>query len=138
MMALGALLTCSALLALAVLAIVFRSPNPPRWTTSTWADELISVGLVSLFALGLATFVAGAVSASREGVQLVDVGLLAAVLLASVVIWRKFDLRARWRASAGEPARPAVPDAGTGRVAPTVVTATASELPPIGPGHRAA
>ena len=107
MMALGALLTCSALLALAVLAIVFRRPDPPRWTTSTWADELISVGLVSLFALGLATFVAGAVDAFREGVQLVDLGLLAAVLLGSVVIWRRFDLRARWKASAVErPVRP--------------------------------
>ena len=138
MMALGALLTCSALLALAALAILFRRPDPPRWTRSSWADELISVGLVSLFALGLATFVAGAVGAYREGVQLVDLGLLAAVLLGSVVIWRRFDLRARWKASAVEPAGPAVPDAGAGRVAPTVVTATASELPPIGPGHRAA
>ncbi len=114
MMALGALLTCAALLTLAALAIVFRRPNPPRWTKSSWADELISVGLVTLFALGLATFVAGAFSAHRDGVQLVELGLLAAVLLGSVVIWRRFDMRARWRASTVEPARPAVTAANAG------------------------
>jgi hypothetical protein len=75
---------------------------------------LISVGLVSLFALGVTIFVSGAVSASREGVQLVDLGLLAAVLVASVVIWRRFGLRARWRASTVEPARPAVTGADAG------------------------
>jgi hypothetical protein len=114
MMALGALLTCAALLTLAALSILFRRPNPPRWTRSSWSDELISVGLVSLFALGVTIFVSGAVSASREGVQLVDLGLLAAVLLASVVIWRSFGLRARLRASTVEPARPAVTGADAG------------------------
>jgi hypothetical protein len=114
MMALGALLTCAALLTLAALSILFRRPNPPRWTRSSWSDELISVGLVSLFALGVAIFVGGVVSASREGVQLVDLGLLAAVLLASVVIWRRFGLRARLRASTVEPARPAVTGADAG------------------------
>ena len=134
MMALGALLTCAALLSIAALAIVFRRPNPPRWTRSSWADELISVGVVALFALGLAIFAQGAVGAARDGVKLVDLGLLAAVLLASVVIWRKFDLRARWRAIAVEQAPPPVPGVGRGAAA----TATASEPPAIGPGHRAA
>jgi hypothetical protein len=98
MLTLGALLTCAAVLTLAALAIVFRSPDPPRWTTSSWAGELISVGLVSLFALGLAMFVAGAVSAYREGLALIDLGLLAAVLLVALVIWRRLNLRARFRA----------------------------------------
>jgi hypothetical protein len=124
MLPLGGLLTCAAILALAALAIVFRSPNPPRWTTSSLAGELISVGLVSLFALGLAMFVAGAVGAYQEGPQLVDLGLLAAVLLGALVIWRRLDLRARFRAietapggadarSAGPAATPSVPPAPT-------------------------
>jgi hypothetical protein len=98
MLTLGALSTCAAVLTLAALAIVFRSPDPPRWTTSSWAGELISVGLVSLFALGLAMFIAGAVSAYREGLALIDLGLLAAVLLVALMIWRRLDLRARFRA----------------------------------------
>ena len=103
MLTLGGLLTSAAVLTLAALAIVFRSPNPPRWTTTSWAGELISVGLVSLFALGLAMFVAGAFGAYQEGLQLVDLGLLAAVLLGTIVIWRKLDLRAGFRAMPVEP-----------------------------------
>lgn len=120
MMALGALLTCAAVLMLAALAIVFRRPDPPRWTRSSWADELISVGLVTLFALGLAIFVGAVVTAAREGVELVDLGLLAAVLLGAVLIWRKFELGTRWRTISDEPAPQAVPPASssaTGQVA---------------------
>jgi len=119
MLALGGLLTSAAILALAALALVFRNPNPPRWTTSSWAGELISVGLVSLFALGLAMFVAGAVGASREGLPLVDLGLLAGVLLAALVIWRRLDLRAGFRAMPPEPVGADARNAGPGTNAAT-------------------
>jgi hypothetical protein len=125
MLPLGALLTCAAILALATLAIVFRSPNPPRWTTWSWTGELMSVGLVSLFALGLAMFVAGALGAYQEGLQLVDLGLLAAVLLVALVIWRRIDLRARFRAMAAEPVGTDARSAGP--VAVTNVPPTAAE-----------
>jgi hypothetical protein len=126
MLALGGLLTCAAILALAALALVFRSPDPPRWTTSSWAGELISVGLVSLFALGLAMFVAGAVGASREGLQLVDLGLLAAVLLGALVIWRRLDLRAGFRAMPPEPGGADARSAGPG-------TTTNAATEPVAP-----
>jgi hypothetical protein len=128
MLPLGGLLTCAAILALAALAVVFRSPNPPRWTTWSWAGELISVGLVALFALGLAMFVAGAVGAYHEGLQLVDLGLLAAVLLAAVVIWRRLNLRAGFRAM---PAEPVGADArSAGPVATTNAPAAPTEPAP--------
>jgi cytochrome b561 len=136
MLALGGLLTSAAILALAALALVFRNPNPPRWTTSSWAGELISVGLVSLFALGLAMFVAGAVGAYREGLQLIDLGLLAAVLLGALVIWRRLDLRAAFRAMPPEPvgtdARSAEP------VATTSLPPAATEPLPSQPTPRVA
>ena len=103
MLTLGGLLTCVAILALAALAIVFRSPNPPRWTTWSWAEELISVSLVSAFALGLAMFVAGAFRAYQEGLPLVDLGLLAVVLVGAIVIWRRLDLRAGFRVITAQP-----------------------------------
>jgi hypothetical protein len=128
MLPLGGLLTCAAILALAALAVVFRSPNPPRWTTWSWAGELISVGLVSLFALGLAMFVAGAFGAYQEGLQLVDLGLLAAVLLGTFVIWRRLNLRAGFRAM---PAEPVGVDARSAeRVATTSVPPAATEPAP--------
>jgi hypothetical protein len=136
MLPLGGLLTCAAILSLAALALVFRSPHPPRWTTSSWAGELVSVGLVSLFALGLAMFVAGAVGAYQEGFQLVDLGLLAAVLLAALVIWRRLDLRAGFRAM---PPEPVGADARRGGpVATTAVPPAASEPAPSQPTSRVA
>jgi hypothetical protein len=134
MLPLGALLTCAAILALAALAIVFRSPNPPRWTTWSWVGELISVGLVSLFALGLAMFVARAVSAYQEGPKLVEVGLLAAVLLGALVVWRRLDLRARFRAIAAEPV--GADPRSAGPAAATNVPPTATEPTPSHPAAR--
>jgi hypothetical protein len=136
MLPLGGLLTCAAILALAALAIVFRNPNPPRWTTSSWAGELISVGLVSLFALGLAMFVAGAASAYREGLSLIDLGLLAAVLLAALVVWRRLDLRARFRAMAADPG--GADARGAGPAATAGAPPAATEPPPSQTAPRVA
>jgi hypothetical protein len=139
MLALGGLLTCAAVLALAALAVVFRSPNPPRWTASYWAGELISVGLVTLFALGLAMLVAGAVGAYREGLQLVELGLLAAVLLAALLIWRSLGLRARFRAVATERSKPDGADArSAGPVATPSGPPAATEPLPSRPTPRVA
>ena len=136
MLTLGGLLTSAAVLTLAALAIVFRSPNPPRWTTTSWAGELISVGLVSLFALGLAMFVAGAVDAYREGLRLIELGLLAVVLFGAFLIWRRLDVRARFRATAAAPGGADAPSMGP--AATTNVPSAAATPAPSQPTARVA
>lgn len=137
MLALGGLLTCAAVLALLALAVLFRRPNPPRWTTTSLGGELVSVGLVCLFALGLATFVAGAVDAYREGLQPIDLGLLAAVLLATFVIWQRLDLGARFRAMEPASGGADAPRAGP-PAAPASLPSAAIQPAPSQPASRVA
>lgn len=93
--------------------------------------------LVCLFAVGLATFVAGAVDVYRAGAQPLDLGLLAAVLLAAFVVWHRLDPRARFRAMAADPR--GVADArSAGSAATTNLAPAATEPAPSQPTARVA
>ena len=128
MLTFGALLIAAALLTLATVAVVGRGADAPRWTSAAWAGELISIGLVTLFAIGLANFVAGFASAYESGPRAIDLGLLALVLVGAVLIGRRLVTVARLRASSAAPSsRPAAPP----------VSSSASEPPPR-PTSRAA
>jgi hypothetical protein len=98
MLATGGLLTAIALLTLAAVAPVFRSDNPPRWTTYGWVGELVTLAIVCTLALGLGYLGAGAIEAFQTGPDYIDLGLLAVVLFASIVIWRRLNARVRPKA----------------------------------------
>jgi hypothetical protein len=136
MLATGGLLVSIALLTLAVLVPIFHSSDPPRWTTRGWIGELVTVSIVCTLALGLGCLGAGTIAAFQSGPDYLDLGLLAVVLVASIVIWRR--LKASTRQKAAEPAASVdarVPEpAQSGSVAKSR-PATASEPPPP---HRAA
>ena len=136
MLAIGGLLVCAALLLLAVVAPVFRSSDPPRWTTYSWAGELVTLAIVCTLALGLGYLGAGAIDAYQTGLDYLEVGLLAAVVLVSVVLWRRlgsgaglgtFEVAANTRAPIprSEKAR-----SGDQVPAPEPVTATTSQPQP--------
>lgn len=144
MFALGGLLISTALLALATLALIFRRPNPPAWTTRSWVDELMAVAIVATFAVGLGCLGVGAITAYQEGPDLIDLGLLAAVLLGSLVLWRRLDVRARLKAMSAATSTAALvprgadaPGARDGTAIPGVPTTT-PEPPPAKPTRRAA
>jgi hypothetical protein len=86
MLATGGILVCVAVLTLAAVAPVFRSSNPPRWTTYDWVGELLTLAIVCTLALGLGYLGAGATEAFRTGPNYDDLGLLALVLFRSVVM----------------------------------------------------
>ena len=50
MLATGGLLISVALLALAAVAPVFRSSNPPQWTTRGWIGEVVTLAIVCTLA----------------------------------------------------------------------------------------
>jgi hypothetical protein len=135
MLATGGLLVCIALLTLAAVAPVFRSSNPPQWTTYRWVGELVTLAIVCALALGLACLGAGAIGAFQTGPGYLDLSLLAGVLVVSVVIWRRLKARAGPKAveaDAGLHAR--VPETGEARsdglaAAAGPVPVTASEPP---------
>jgi hypothetical protein len=91
MLATGGLLVSIALLTLAALVPVFRSSAPPRWTTRGWIGELVTVSIVCTLALGLGCLGAGAIDAFQTGPDGLDLGLLAVVLVASIVVLRRLQ-----------------------------------------------
>jgi hypothetical protein len=95
MLATGGLLVSIALLALALVAPVFRSNNPPQWTTRGWIGELVTLAIVCTLALGLGYLGAGVIAAFQAGPNYLDLGLLGVILLVSTVIWRRLSARAR-------------------------------------------
>jgi hypothetical protein len=127
MLATGGLLVCIALLTLAVVAPVFRSSNPPAWTTRGWIGELVTLAIVCTLALGLGYLGAGAIAALQTGPAYLDLGLLAVVAFVSVVIWRGLQARARAKAVEGN-ASGYVRVAGSGQAHGAPV-ATAEPLP---------
>jgi protein-S-isoprenylcysteine O-methyltransferase Ste14 len=142
MLALGTFLTCFAILGIALSALVFRRPDPPRWTTRSWAGEFVAIGLVCVLSLGLGYLGAGSIDAYQQGLAATDLGLLVLAIVLALVAWRKLGLRERWRAMAAEEGPVAVPRAaGDGMTAAGDMgrkPPLTSEPPPSGPADRAA
>ena len=141
MLATGGLLISVALLALAAVAPVFRSSNPPQWTTRGWIGEVVTLAIVCTLAIGLGYLGAGVIGAAQTGPDYLDLGLLAVVLFVAGAIWRRLSARRRPLAVKADATRYArasesrQADSGSlvTMAEPTPVTASA---PP--PPHRAA
>jgi hypothetical protein len=141
MLATGGLLLSITLLALALLVPVFNRSDPPRWTTRGWIGEIVTVSVVYTLALGLGCLGAGAINAIQTGPDYIDLGLLAGVVLITVVIWRRLNARARPGALAADamvrasaPASADTRSGGGGAKAEAVQVAVREPSPP----HRAA
>jgi len=111
MLATGGLLVSVALLTLALLVPVFHRTDPPRWTTRGWIGEDATAAIVGMLALGLVFVGTGAIEAFRTGLRHLDLGLLAVVLVASIVMWRRLKAGTRkvagsLAATASEPPQP--------------------------------
>ena len=94
MLATGGLLVSMALLAAVAVAPAFRSSNPPQWTTRGWLGEVVTIAIVCTLAIGLGYLGAGVIG-MVQGPDYLDRGLLAVVLLVSVMVWRRLSARAR-------------------------------------------
>jgi hypothetical protein len=127
MLATGGFMVCIALLTLAAVAPVFRRSNPPEWTTRRWIGELVTLAIVCTLALGLGYLGAGVIAALQTGPAYLELGLLAVVVLVSVVIWRGLQARALAKAvEAGASGHSRLAGSGQAHGAPV---ATAEPLP---------
>jgi hypothetical protein len=138
LLATGSFLTAIALLTLAAVAPLFRSSNPPRWTTYGWVGELVTLAIVCTLALGLGYLGAGAIEAFQTGPDYLDLGLLAVVLFASIVIWRRLNARAQAKAveadaslHAGVPGTGEARSGGLAAGAERVPVAASEPRPPL-------
>ena len=135
MLATGALLLAIGLLSLAVLVPLFRRSDAPKWTTWGWVGEVVTVLLVSVLALGITCIVAGAIDAIQSGGHVLDLGVVAVVLVASIIIWRR--LSAARRKAAG-PAAASVDQTIAGAPHGGQPDELPFVAPPPSPPHRTA
>ena len=99
MLTLGSVLVASSLLLTALTALLFRRPNPPRWTKPDLVAMLVGVPLTAIMALGLGYMGVGAYRLSGVDAlaQIVPSVVVAAV---AFVLWRRLNVRPRLRAYA--------------------------------------
>ena len=132
MLTLGALLVYGALLAFAALSLVFRRPEPPRWTRLSGVGEMVTLLLTACLTFGMGYLAAGAVTAYQQGVDPIDLGLLAVVSGAALAGWRRLDVRRRLRAYAAARRADLAAQAGS---ALELGTPAARPEQPVEPAH---
>jgi hypothetical protein len=140
MLALGVLLTCFALLGMASRRYSFDVAIRRAGRPAPGPGESVAIALVCVIALGMGYLGAGSIDAYQQGLEAVDLGLLAGVIASRLVVWRKLDLRKRLRAMAADETGPVtVPGAADGSPATMgKMPASTTEPPPSGPANRAA
>ena len=111
MLATGGVLISIGLLTFTLLVRIFRRSDPPRWTTRGWVGEIVTIGLVSMLALGATCLIAGVIGMVRDGADLLQVALLALVVLLALVIGRKLRSNAQVAAGAAAPLPAGTPPA---------------------------
>jgi hypothetical protein len=137
-LAIGGLVVCVALLTLAAVARVFRSSNPLRWTTHNWVEEIFSLTFACALPFGLACLGAGLIGAVQTGPDYLDLGLLAIVLLVSIVIWLGLSGRIRPRAFDTDVSRYAsVSEDGRAHSSGLATAANPVSMPPSEPPYKA-
>jgi hypothetical protein len=140
MLALGSCLAGSAILITGLLAMLFRRPNPPRWTRPQIVAMLICLPITGLIAVGLAFTSVGLWQLVNGTGDPLELGVLAAVVIGLVVVWRVFGIQRRLNSYA--PAPGGFP-AGAYLAADPALGADETSPPPPGPqpppsGRRAA
>jgi hypothetical protein len=97
------LLVCAAVLTLAAIGPLFRSDPPPKGTTYGWVGEAVTLTIVCAFALGIASIGAGVAEAVQTGLDYLDLGLLAGVVVVAFALRRWWGSRVRPGALEAEP-----------------------------------
>jgi heme A synthase len=95
MLALGSCLAGSAILITALLALLFRRPNPPRWTRPQIVPMLICLPITGIIGVGLAFTAVGVWQLVNGTGDLLDLLTLAAVVIGLALVWRVFGIGRR-------------------------------------------
>ena len=102
MLVLGGVLGAFALLLIAHLTPILRVEPGPRWSRIPLLVELIAVATAGSLTVGLTLIAVGVSREIERGLDLVNVGLLAAAMAVGLSVW----LRLQRRAGLARPATP--------------------------------
>jgi hypothetical protein len=94
----GSVLTAAGLLAVALLALLFRNPAAPAWSRSELVAELFAVVVTGALGLGFAYLAMAPTQLSADGVSLAEVAIALAVFAGLIGVLRLLEVRPRLRA----------------------------------------
>jgi hypothetical protein len=100
MLALGGLFVAGSIVLVVILTPIFRAPDRPAWTMAPLVAESVSIGIVSMAALGMAFAGAGVSEMVQHGLDLIRLGVLLLVVLGVGLIGRQIAARASPKAPA--------------------------------------
>jgi hypothetical protein len=100
MLALGSCIAGAGFLFGALLALLFRHPNPPRWTRPEIVPMLLCLPLTGMISLGLAYTVIGLWQLANGTGDPLGLVVLAAVVIGLVLVLRVFGIQRRLTAYA--------------------------------------
>jgi hypothetical protein len=100
----GSALTAGAILAVALLALLFANPSAPRWTQRELTAQLASVAVTIPLGLGLGLLALSPSQMMAEGVTLPGLAALVCGVALVVLTLRALKIGARRRADQATPA----------------------------------
>jgi hypothetical protein len=109
MLAIGSILVGAGVLAVGLLALLFRHPRAPRWTRAELVAMLTAIPVTAILGLGLGYIFTGAYRMRQGTGSLYELAMPAAVAIAIAGLWR---LAIGGRLRAYGLAAPPIPDAG--------------------------
>jgi hypothetical protein len=134
MLAFGSVIAAVGLLVTGLLALLFRHPNPPRWTRPEIVAMLICVPVTVTTGLGLGYLGYGLLRLARGAGDPRDLLVLAGVIMALALAWRVLGIRRRLKGYAALTAAPSPDPAAQ----PTLVIDETPPPPSGPPAHRPA
>jgi hypothetical protein len=100
MLALGSFMLGSGILFGGLLALLFRHPNPPRWSRPEIVPMLLCLPMTGMIALGLAYTIIGLWQLANGTGEPLELVVLAGVVIGLALVWRVFGIRRRLTAYA--------------------------------------
>jgi heme A synthase len=97
MLALGSCIAAASVLAIGLLALLFRHPNAPRWTRPEIVPMLICVPITVTTGFGLGHVAFGLSRLAKGTGDPRELVVLAAVILVLLLVWRGFRIGERLR-----------------------------------------
>jgi hypothetical protein len=95
MLAFGSCIAGAGILISALLALLFRNPNAPRWTQPEIVPMLVCVPVTAITGIGLGYTVYGMSRLVKGTGDARELLVLAAVVIGMVLIWRALGIRQR-------------------------------------------
>jgi hypothetical protein len=87
----GVLLTAATILLFTLTILVFRRPNASKWTKSGFVEQSVALAFTTAISVGVGLVAQFVFTIKDRAFGAVEIGLIAGILVAAVVLFRRID-----------------------------------------------